>query len=62
MKKKHKQKGDSLTWPKKDDRKQPCKMTENAEDCKRNYFFTLNLTEYNNCKHYGKIEYDWKQL
>ena len=26
------------TWPSKDDQKWPCKMTENAENCKR-YFF-----------------------
>ena len=27
-----------LTWPNKDDQKWPCKMTENAKDCKH-YFF-----------------------
>ena len=31
-----------LTWPKKDDQKQPCKMTKNAEDGKR-YFFNFKI-------------------
>ena len=31
-----------LTWPSKDDRKWPCNMTKNAEDCKR-YFFISKL-------------------
>ena len=38
-----------LTWPNKDDRKWPCNMTENAEDCKRYIFYlffncTVNVT------------------
>ena len=46
----------------KDGPKPPCKMTENAEDCKRYYFFKLNLTKYNNCKCYDEIEFDRKRL
>ena len=35
-------------------------MTENAEDSKR-YFFTLKLTENDNCKRYDEYKYDRKQ-
>ena len=34
-------------------------MTE-REDCKRYIFFTLNLTENDNCKCYNEYEYDQK--
>ena len=47
-----------LTWPNKDDRKCPCKMTENAEDCKRYY---LSLTENQDCKRYDEYKYDRKR-
>ena len=36
-------------------------MTE-WEDCKRDDFFTLNLTENDNCKRYNEYEYDRKRL
>ena len=36
-------------------------MTE-WEDCKHDVFFTLNLTENDNCKHYNEYEYDRKRL
>ena len=36
-------------------------MTENAENCKHK-FFTLNLTQYDNCKPYDEYEYDRKRL
>ena len=36
-----------LTWLSKNDQKRPCNMTENAEDCKR-YFF------------YFKIDWKWQ--
>ena len=36
-------------------------MTE-WEDCKHDDFFTLNLTENDNCKCYDEYEYDQKWL
>ena len=50
-------KGGLLTWPNKYDRKWPCNMTENAEDCKRYFFLTLNLTKNDNCKPYDESKY-----
>ena len=37
-------------------------MTENAKDCKRYVFFSLNLTKNDNCKHYDEYKYDRKRL
>ena len=45
-----------LTWPNKDDQKWPCKMTENAKDCKR---FSTVLSKVKTCLQYSEI---WKVI